>query len=135
MQWGLFCASHVYSNTCPPQRWQTRLQTLVHSVGTGTWTSRAGNHLLNWIRSSSHFDTEASLKSYSAHYPRYQIPALSRLVFLTQVISHTGVRVILCALSAHVRVQRKISIYSSVEDSPLVKLWEYKWLQGKMLIF
>ena len=43
------------------------------------------------------------LKPYSACYPRYQIPALSGLAFLSQSISHSGASVILCALSACVR--------------------------------
>ena len=103
VQWGLFCASYIRSSACPPQWWQTHLQTLAYAVGTGTWTPRAENHLLNWMRSGSHFDTGVSLKSYSACYPRYQIPALPRLAFLSQSISHSGGRVILCALSACVR--------------------------------
>lgn len=101
MQWG-YTVRHVYIVPLVPLNGGKH--TFRHGPvlwGQGTRRPELRGTDLSETRES--FDSEASLGSYSACYPRHQIPALSRLAFLRQSMSHAGVRVILCALSAHMR--------------------------------
>lgn len=131
---GLYCASCVHSTTCPRQQWQTHLQTWACTVGTRNQTSGAESHWPEWDPGVIWFWSLTGV--LLCVLPKTPDTCFIK-VSLSQAINVTrwSEGDFVCLVSTRERVQREVSTNSPSEDSPLVKLLEYKWLQGKMLIF